>query len=84
MASSPTNLSPEAFAAAMEVAATCNADPERIRSLLTPSKSKRPRQIVPFRDAGQVLEAVAGKLITREEARKLLGYPARKPRATKK
>ena len=36
------------------------------------------RQPVPFRDAGQVLDAVAGKVITRDEARRLLGVPTRR------
>ncbi|HVS44867.1 MAG TPA: hypothetical protein VMU20_21630 [Candidatus Dormibacteraeota bacterium] len=36
------------------------------------------RQPVPFRDAGQVLDAVAGKVLTRDEARRLLGIPTRR------
>jgi hypothetical protein len=33
---------------------------------------------VPFRDAGQVLDAVATTVITRDEARRLLGIAARR------
>jgi hypothetical protein len=46
------------------------------------SGSRTRRQPVPFRDAGQVLDAVAGKVITRDEARRLLGVPTRR-RATR-
>jgi hypothetical protein len=42
------------------------------------SGSRTRRQPVPFRDAGQVLDAVAGKVITRDEARRLLGVPTRR------
>ena len=37
---------------------------------------RRPTQPVPFRSANEVQEAVAMKLITREEARRLLGLRA--------
>jgi hypothetical protein len=40
--------------------------------------SRARRQAVPFRDAGQVLDAVTAKVITRDEARRLLGIPARR------
>jgi hypothetical protein len=36
------------------------------------------RQPVPFRDAGLVLDAVATTVITRDEARRLLGIAARR------
>ena len=45
---------------------------------------RRPTQPVPFRTATEVQEAVALKLITREEARRLLGLraaPSRRRRA---
>jgi hypothetical protein len=37
------------------------------------SRTRRPP--VPFRDAGQVLDAVAAKVVSRDEARRLLGIP---------
>ena len=42
------------------------------------------RQPVPFRDAGQVLDAVTTRVITRDEARRLLGIATRRraPRTT--
>jgi hypothetical protein len=42
------------------------------------SGSHARRQPVPFRDASQVLDALAGEVITRDEARRLLGVPARR------
>ena len=33
---------------------------------------------VPFRDAGQVLDAVDAGIATRDEARRLLGVPSRR------
>ena len=47
------------------------------------SSRRRPTQPVPFRTATEVQEAVAMKLITREEARRLLGLrsaPSRRRR----
>lgn len=35
-------------------------------------------QPVPFRDAGQVLDAHAATVVSRDEARRLLGIPARR------
>ena len=48
-----------------------------------PGSRRRPTQPVPFRTATEVQEAVATKLITREEARRLLGLrsaPSRRRR----
>jgi hypothetical protein len=48
------------------------------------SGSRTRRQPVPFRDAGQVLDAaVAGKVVSRDEARSLLGVPTRRRRTTR-
>jgi hypothetical protein len=46
--------------------------------------SRARRQPVAFRDAGQVLDAVAAKVISRDEARRLLGIPARRRPARSK
>jgi hypothetical protein len=42
------------------------------------SASRTPRPPVPFRDAAQVLDAVDAKVLTRDEARRLLGIAARR------
>jgi hypothetical protein len=47
------------------------------------STSTRVRAAVPFRHAGDVLDAFDRKLVTAEEARRLLGRPARKPARTR-
>jgi hypothetical protein len=44
-------------------------------------RRRLPEPVVVVRTAGEVLEAVRLKLVTREEARRLLGLPARRARA---
>lgn len=52
---------------------------EELRAFADASPRRRSRPTVLWRDAGQVLDAQASKVITLPEARKLLGLPARKP-----
>jgi hypothetical protein len=61
---------------------------DQVDALLTAAERGTARDrrslVVPFRHAGDVFDAFDRKLITQEEARRLLGRPAREPSAARR
>ena len=75
-------VDPLAFELAMELVAAV-PDREQLRALIAGAaapRGKAARAPVWFRSATEVLEAHRDRVITKEEARKALGYPTRTPR----
>lgn len=71
----PIDLGPVAMQALLEAVAEFGG----VTELVSAARGSRPsgrRQPVPFKTAGEVLDAHAARLLTRDEARRLLGQRA--------